>query len=178
MDIEKKYMLQVKNQKTFIDLSVNGESNFGFIVDFNDEFLIFEAFDTNGIPDGITVFFREESNVILRWGGNEITSTEKVLDHTRRLQKMPKINLESVETIVKSVNEAFRHITVCINDFEDTCFIGQVREIDEDTLILNEFGSKIALDRKFVMIPLNAISKIQAGGQYELSLVKLYIDER
>lgn len=178
MDIQQKYMLQVKNQKTFINLSVNGEPNFGFIVDFNDEFLVFETFDTNGIPDGITVFFRDENSIIMSWGGNEITSTEKVLDHTRRLQKMPKINLESVETIVKSVNEGFRHITICTSDFDDTCFIGQVRDIDEDTLVLNEFGSKIALDRKFVMIPLNSISKIQAGGQYELSLVKLYIDER
>ena len=53
-----------------------------------------------------------------------------------------------------------------------------MRELDEDALILNEFGSRIALDRKLIMIPLNAISKIQAGGQYELSLVKLYIDER
>ncbi len=178
MDIEKKCMLQFKNQKTFIDLCVSGESNFGFIIDFNDEFLVFEVFDENGVPDGITVFFRDENSIITRWGGNEISSTEKVLDHARRIQKMPKINLESVETIVKSVSDGFRHINICTNDFDDTCFIGQVRELDEDALILNEFGSRIALDRKLIMIPLNAISKIQAGGQYELSLVKLYIDER
>ena len=178
MDIEKKYMLQVKNQKTFIDLCVNGTTNFGFIVDFNDEFLVFEAFNGNGIPDGITVFFRDENSIIVRWGGNEITSTERSIDHTRRVQKMPKINLESVDTIIKTVYEGFKHITVYTDDIDDTCFIGQVREMDEDTLVLNEFGSRIALDRKFVMIPLNSICKIQAGGEYEQSIVKLYIDER
>ncbi len=178
MSIEKKYMLQLKNQKTFVDLLVNSESNFGFIIDFNEEFLVFENFDINGLFDGITVFFIGENSVMIRWGGNEITSIERSIDHTRKLQKIPKINLESVETIIKTVYEGFKYVTVCKDDMDETMYIGQVRELDEDTLILNEFGSKIALDRKFALIPLNTIARIQAGGQYDTSIFKLYIDER
>ncbi|MBC8110041.1 MAG: hypothetical protein H7Y04_03180 [Verrucomicrobia bacterium] len=179
MDLKEKYLTKIKEEKIFVDICCDHyeETDFGFIIDFNDEFLFLETFDTNSNPDGLVIFFQKNISRI-RWEGNEISSAAHLIDHSKRIQSIATIDLSSVENILRDLSAMYGYVTVHIQDLDQgVCFIGEIHEMDEDTIILYEFGSKISLDRKFIMISLDDITRIEVGGMYENGLKRL-IEEK
>ena len=61
MDIQTKYLTKIKDEKTFVRIYTDHyeEAREGFIIDFNEDFLLLEEFDTNSQADGISVFLTE-----------------------------------------------------------------------------------------------------------------------
>ena len=176
MDLQNKYIEKLKNEQIFLDIYTDRyeESDFGFVIDYNDEFVVIEKFDSDGNYDGISILIRDNISRI-RWGGNEITNTSKLIEIQKRQKDKIAINLTSIETILHSINKLFGSITVHIQDLDNgVCFIGQIEEMDQDSIVIHEFGSKASMDRKFILLSLNDITRIDAGGQYENNLSKLF----
>ena len=172
---EEKYLNKLIKEDTFVNIYTDryDESYLGFIVEFNDEFLIFEEYNDDSNPDGITVFFRENITRI-RWSGNEIDSIYKLIDNSTRLNKKVEIDISSTESILKTISEFYGYVTIHTQDIDSgVCFIGEITEMDNETLILNEFGTRISLDRKFIMVSLPDITLIEGGGKYEENLKRL-----
>lgn len=175
MNIETKNLKRLIEDRTFVDVYEDryDESAYGFIVDFNDTFLVLDSFDDDSNADGIVVFFRENITRI-RWGGNDISSALKLVNESKKVTKKIDIDLSSIHNILKSVHAIYGYINVFIQDIDSgVCFIGEIAEMDEDTIIINEYGTRSSLDRKNIMLSVSDITKIEAGGQYEEGLVKL-----
>ncbi|WP_452218337.1 hypothetical protein [Lacinutrix undariae] len=175
MKTEEKHLNKLIKEDTFVNIYTDryDESYLGFIVEFNDEFLIFEEYNDDSNPDGITVFFRENITRI-RWSGNEINSIYKLIDNSTRLNKKVEIDISSTESILKTISEFYGYVTIHTQDIDSgVCFIGEITEMDNETLILNEFGTRISLDRKFIMVSLPDITLIEGGGKYEENLKRL-----
>ena len=176
MGLKAKYLEKFKNENILADFYTDNyeESDFGFVIDFNDDYLLIESFDSDCKYDGIITFLRQDVTRI-RWFGNEIESVHKVIDLSKRQKEKIDIDLTSIRSILESVQALYNHITVYIQDVDkDVCFIGQIHEIDDETVVIHEFGSKISLDRKFIILSLNDITKISANGHYENILMKLF----
>ncbi len=175
MDIKETYLRKFKQEKTFIDLYIDSRerSYYGFIADFNDEFLVLKMFNHVSQYDGIVIIKRDE---VLRfhWGGNDIENTFKLIYKKDYDLEVPHIILESMETILRSIVKNYQYFSVRLQSLDDDFFIGEIEELDHNTLILNAIGTKISLDRKFVMIDLDQISFIEAGGVYENNLKILF----
>jgi hypothetical protein len=79
MSVETKYLEKIVNERIFVDIYTDNydESCYGYILDFNDSFLVLDSYDDESNADGIIVFFKENITRI-RWGGNEITSAKKI----------------------------------------------------------------------------------------------------
>jgi hypothetical protein len=176
MNVKDRYLNKLKDEKILVDLYTDNysESDYGFIIDFNEEFLVLKKFTNESLFDGISVF-RRDNITRMNWGGNDIESTFKLIYKKDYESAIQHVNLESIETIIKSIYEVFNHVTVYIQDIDSTiCFIGEVEEIDDDTLILDSFGTRATLDRKHIMISIGDITRIDAGGTYEKNLQILF----
>jgi hypothetical protein len=180
LDIQTKYFDKLKSEQTFAAIYTDhyDESDYGFIMDFNEDFLVLEKFNSDCFYDGISIFVRENITRI-RWGGNEITSTSKLIDGSQRQQTKISVDLTSIQTILQTVHDSFEHITVHIQDIDKSvCFIGQIHEMDSEYLVIYEYGTKLSLDRKYILIALDNITRVDAGGHYEKNLEKLFVGQK
>ncbi len=176
MNLNTKYVEKLKNENTLADIYTDRfeESDYGFILDFNDDFLLIEKFDDDCNYDGLTIFLRHHITRI-RWSGNDIESAAKLIDLTKRERNKINIDLTSTQTVLESVNQLYNHLTVHIQDIDNSvCFIGQIHEMDENSIVINEFGTKSSLDRKFILLSLDDITRIDVNGKYENNLKKLF----
>jgi len=175
MSIETKSLKKLITDKTFVDVYADryDESSYGFIIDFNDDFLVLDSFDDDSVADGAVVFFRENITRI-RWGGNQISSAFKLIDSQKDVTRKLDVDISSIQNVLKSIQASYGYINISIQDIDSgVCFIGEITEIDDETIIIYEFGSKISLDRKNIMISVDDITKVEAGGYYEEGLLKL-----
>jgi hypothetical protein len=176
LDIKTKYIGKLKSEQILADFYTDyyDESDYGFVVDFNDDFLLIEKFDNECNYDGLSIFLRNNISRI-RWSGNALESISKLIDTSKRQTEIVNIDLASIQTILESVNRLYNHLTVHIQDIDkEVCFIGQIHEMDDSSIVIHEFGTKSSLDRKFILISLDDITRIDIGGQYENNLKRLF----
>ena len=176
IELKTKYLDKLKTEQILADFHTDkyGESDYGFVVDFNDKFLIIENFDNKGRYDGLIIFLRQDITRI-RWSGNEVKSVSRLIDISKRQASKINIDLTSIQTILQSVNKSYNHLTVYIQDVDkDVCFIGQIHEMDNDSIVIHEFGTKATLDREYILLSIDDITRIDADGQYENSLRILF----
>jgi hypothetical protein len=177
MDLKIKYLEKLKQEQILAGFYTDNydESDYGFVIDFNDDFLLIENFDNDCNYDGITIFMLQNITRI-RWSGNDMESVAKLIDGSQRQkEKLTNIDLSSVQTILQSVNRLYNHLTVHIQDIDkDIYFIGQIHEMDENSIVIHEFGPRTSLDRKFILLSIDDITRVEAGGRYESNLKRLY----
>ena len=169
MNTETKYLDSLKTSKELVDIYTDryDDSYYGFLVQYNDDYLVLESIDDDNNPDGLIVFHRENITRI-RWGGNEIESTRKLINQSQRLKEITTIDLSSIQSILNSVQEIFGYVNISIEDIDsDVCFIGEIESMDDNSIVLHEYGTKISLDRKRILLKVEDITKVEGGGNYE-----------
>jgi hypothetical protein len=175
MNLEQKQLDRFIKEETFINIFTDNydDSYLGFLIDSNDQFLVLKKFDDKGNFDGIIIIFIENITRI-RWDGNEISSIFKLIENSKRFSEKNIIDISSMDSVLKSLSEIYGYVNIAIQDIDSSvCFIGEITEMDDETLILNEFGTKVSLDRKMLMISKVNITLIESGGIYEEGLKKL-----
>ncbi|WP_295122446.1 hypothetical protein [uncultured Chitinophaga sp.] len=180
MSVESKYLGKLKHYQTFVDVSIDryDDFDFGFIVDYNDEFLLLERFDSEGLYDGFSLLMRDRISRI-RWGGNEITSVSKLIDPSQREDGDNPVEIAPLEDMLRMFNERFGSVTIHVQDVkDDICFIGEIHELDNETLVLYEFGTKVSLDRRYIMLSLDDITRVDANSQYIKTLERIFVKKK
>ncbi|MGS0747548.1 hypothetical protein [Halpernia sp. GG3] len=176
MNIQTKYLQKLRNDQTFTDIYTDRfqESTYCYILDFNEEFILLEKFTNVGKPDGISVIKRENITRI-KWSGNDIKTTSKFALKEKRNQDIFNINIDSIYNILNSVEKLFGYVTIYIQDIDTgICIIGEIKEIDGDHIIIEEYGTFTSLDRKMLILSTNEITKIEGGALYENNLHELF----
>ncbi|UYQ91650.1 hypothetical protein MKQ68_16295 [Chitinophaga horti] len=179
MSLETKYLGKLKHYQTLVDISIDryNDFDFGYVVDFNDEFLLIERFESEGAYDGLSLLRRDRVSRI-RWGGNEISSVSKLIDPSLR-EENDEFAVTSLEDMLRVFNERYGCVTIHVQDVnDDIFFIGEIHEMDGETLVLHEFGTKLTLDRKYSMISFDDITRVDANTQYARSLEKLFLKKK
>ncbi len=176
MNLQTKYLDKLKKDNSLAEFYTDNydESYFGLVLNYTDEFLLIEKYDEDSNYNGLTILFRHNITRI-RWSGNEIESVEKLIDSTKSQSYTSKIDLSSIHSVLESSYKLFNHITVHIQDIDrNICFIGQIHEIDPYSIVLHEYGTKTSLDRKFIFLSIDDITKIDVNGKYENNLLRLF----
>jgi len=178
MYVTTKYLEKLKNEQLLAEFYTDryGESDYGFLLDYTDEFIAIEKFDNKCNYEGIVIFFRKNVSRI-RWSGNELETVFMLIDSSQRKHQTLNLNLTSIQNALNSVFQIYQHITIHIQDVEkDVCFIGQIQDIDDQSIVIREYGTKSTLDRKYILLSVEDITKIEADGQYERNLKRLFKD--
>ena len=179
MSLEDKYLDKSISDKAFVEIFTDhyGESYLGFIIELNDDFLFLEKYSDKGDSDGITILLRENITRV-RWNGNKISSIHSLLENQQPVIKKNKIDITSINSILKTTFEIYKYIGIHVQGLDsDVFFIGQIIEMDNEFIILNEFGTQISLDRKTLLLSLSDITMIEVGGKYEEGIKKLMIEK-
>jgi hypothetical protein len=176
MNIASKYLKKLQTEKSFVDIFTDlfNESFYGFIRQFNDDFLLLEHYNDDGLFNGIIVFKREDITRI-KWANNDINSAHKIINKHDQEKNIESIKLDSLEVILKSISKAFKHVNINIQNIDNgMCIIGEIEEMDAESIVIKEFGSRSSLDRGRIMFAIEDITRIDAGGLYENGLLKVH----
>ncbi|WP_298396034.1 hypothetical protein [Flavobacterium sp.] len=176
MDLQQQYFQKFQTEKILVDVYTDyfEESTYGYIVKFNDDFILLEQFTSIGEVNGISII-RRENITRLRWEGNDISTTEKFVLKEKRILNLLDIKIDTITDALKSVQDKFGYISLNIQNIDTgMAIIGQIEEMDDETIVICEFGTYTSLDRKKLMMSINDISKIEAGGDYENNLKEIY----
>jgi len=160
----------------FVDIFTDhfNESLYGFVREFNEDFLLLEHYNEDGIYNGIVIFRRQDITRI-RWGNNQITSAFNLITRKEHIEELKDINIDSIENIIRSVDMAFECISLQIQDLNsEWAIIGKIHEMDSETVVINEFGTMSTLDRAMLMLSIRDITRVEAGGIYENNLLKTH----
>ncbi len=176
MKIADKTLETLQTKGIYVDIFTDhyDESFFGFVRVFNDHSLLLEHYNDDGFYNGIIVFKRQDITRI-RWDNNEIKSASKIINRREQIKELSDIRIDSIESIIKSVDKVFGYVSLQIQDINtDWTIIGQVQEMDTDTIIIKEFGTTSTLDRGMLMLSIDDITRVDAGGLYENNLTKIH----
>lgn len=164
-------------KKRYIDIYRDNQSEdtiFGIIIKDSDSFLCMVSVNDNGLYDGIHIIKKEHVTRI-RWGGKERQSIEKIIKDYEITSNAKKIELESIKSIIKSVNKLFGYAVVYVEDADpDICFIGEIEQIDDEDFLMKEFGTMKSLDRSNLIVSLQEVTSVSVDGIYERNLLHLH----
>jgi hypothetical protein len=131
-------------------------------------------FNDDGEYDGITIC-RKDHVTRIRWGGTDRESQRRLIENNGIIPDAPEINLGTLKDIIGSVQKHFGYVTVATEETNrDVVYIGEVVAVDDDYLILNEYGSKDALDRSMLVLNMDEITLVDADGKYEKTILFLH----
>lgn len=176
MKISEKTLKDLQEKNTFVDIFTDYYelSLLGFIKKFNQNFLLLEHYNEDGFYNGIVVFKRQDITRI-RWDNNEINSTFKIINKVESVEEISDVDISSIESVINSVNKTFGYVSIHLQGInEDWIIIGQVQEIDKESIVIKEYGTKISLDRSMLMFSVADITRVDADGLYEKNLMKIH----
>ncbi|RYF13101.1 MAG: hypothetical protein EOO42_19260 [Flavobacteriales bacterium] len=176
MSIETKTLKNLETENTFVDIFTDffNESYYGFIRQFNKDFLLLENYSDEGLYNGIIIFRRSDITRI-KWDNNDIKSTQKLLNKHKDEKGISAIKIDSILNILKTINKTYKHVSIHIQNIDSgMCIIGEIKDMDKSTIIVHEFGTRASLDRGTIMFSVDEITRVDAGGIYENGILKIH----
>ncbi|MEO5645579.1 MAG: hypothetical protein ABIQ40_02935 [Bacteroidia bacterium] len=176
MTIRTKILKKLHKENIFVDIFTDlfTSSYYGYIRKFNDDLLLLEHYNDDGLYNGIVVF-RTADITRIKWDNNDINSTCKTINKHNQGKKILAIKIDSLEIALKSIDGLYNHITVSIQHLDNgMVIIGTIKEMDKETILIHEYGTRSSLDRGMLMLSINDITRIDAGGTYENGLMKVH----
>jgi hypothetical protein len=149
----------------------------GVITDYSEDFVYLSLISDSGVQNGISVVFSHDISRI-RWQGNERKSIQQLMEKKQTRPAVPKIRLETLIDVLSSVSEAYGYVNIHTEGMDSgITFIGEIKNIDSQGVVLHEFGTMLSRDRHWLLLRLDEISRVDAGSQYEEDIKLLASDE-
>jgi len=131
-------------------------------------------FTEEGESNGFSLIYGNDITRI-RWGGNFLETLDALISRNQAVPLVPEISINSVYEALTTIQQQFGYVNLHTERVRnDVCFIGEIAEIDEDFLVLHEYGTRENRDRSRTLLALELISRIDAEATYEKNLKYLY----
>ncbi len=173
MRLSTKTLTMLKQEARLLDLyrdHLDSESLTGVVTDFTDDFVYLSLFEDSGAANGISVVWRRDVTRI-RWGGNERDSISALVKASGAQPVAPKLQLGSLDSVLRSVRAAFGYVNVMTERMDNSItFIGEIQELDAETLVLQTYGTFSSRDRSHLMLDIDEITRVDADARYERSV--------
>ncbi|MBX7223709.1 MAG: hypothetical protein K1Y36_27590 [Blastocatellia bacterium] len=139
-----------------------------------EDCVLTQRFDEQGEYDGLMIF-PTESITRFRWGGNDRQAQQRLAEKNARIPELPAIDLTSTAASLRSLNTIFGYVTVNAAQMaRHELYIGEVVAVDDEYVVLNEYGTRHTLDRSMLVLKLEEITSLQADSKYERELLYLH----
>jgi hypothetical protein len=139
----------------------------------SDELVLLESYDLSW-PDGIKIIKLDDVTRI-RWDSNELNATDTLikLNNKKIKTKIDEIDISNIFKAVNIVNNLFGYVNIYIQSINNNiCLMGEVKEIDDSTIIIHEFGTIRSNSKSYLLLALQDITRIDAGGTYENQILQ------
>lgn len=176
-----KTLSELKISKSICEITLdNPEDNFFCqIIDFNETLgLIRKILSDNGDFDGYSLIFLPNIRNII-WEGDLLQQLEILLEDRNSdkndLGKIENININNgFFKLIKTINSLFGHISVYEISERTDFYFGQVKDIDEEHMLMRLMGDKFNMDDQSMVIRLEDIGRIDFGGIYDENMLRLH----
>jgi hypothetical protein len=166
-------------EKTFLEINracFESDVIFGIMFQESDNFLCLKRFDEHGEYDGISVIRKDDVSYI-GLGGNQRTATEKLVTDQQNRNSEVSFDLTSLHSVIEGISLKFGYLAIYEEDYSEDFYLGEVLEIDDEFLVLHEYGTRKSLDRSKILVRLDSITRIEADGKYEKSILRTFSDQ-
>jgi len=173
MRLSTKSLSMLKESSEIVDIyrdHLSAENLVGIITDFNDNFIYMSLIDDSGKANGISVFYRNDVTRI-RWGGNERNSYKSLMQAATSKLATPPLDISSIDLVIRSVSDIYGYVNILTERMESSItFIGEVEDMDIESIILKTYGTFSSRDRSQLLIKIDEITRVDADAQYERSV--------
>jgi hypothetical protein len=151
------------------------EALVGRLLQYSPTVLVMEKLDDLYRYDGV-VAVRPADITRLRLGGTELKMGTNVASPRRRKGAvLPKVALLEISSAITLMNKKFGHVALFVEGIDDdVCFIGEEIAVDDDFVLIREYGTLRSMDRSELLVRLDEVTRVDADGQYERQLVGLF----
>jgi hypothetical protein len=176
MSVYSKTIAKLQLEQSLVDLyrdHLDDESITGVITKNTHEYAYMSLFRDDGLENGISIV-RSSDITRIRWGGNVRDSIQCLINQKKSKALKPEINLKSIRAIIESVHELYGYVNILTEEMDSgITFIGEVKDIDDDHLVLYGYGTMTTRDTNHIIIALNEITRVDAEAQYEKDIAYL-----
>jgi hypothetical protein len=176
MSLYSKTIAKVQLEQALVDLyrdHIDDESLTGVITKNTDDHIYMSLFRDDGLDNGVSVLRTADVSRI-RWGGNVRDSIQALIELKKSKALKPEIDLTSTRTVIESVQKLYSYVNILTEEMDSgISFIGEVADIDDEHLVLNEYGTMTSRDSSHLIISLDEITRIDAEAQYEKDIAFL-----
>lgn len=165
-------LIHAKQTRAFMRLSRRFEDSKirGYVLDVGPKFFLLSLVSDRIRLDGFECFrIRDILNVMPDPYAAFAESALK--KRGQRKPKKPKVSVKSVEDIVLSAGRAFPLVTIHREEIDlDVCWIGRVLGVNRGRVSLLEINPDATWDSSPTEYPLDEITRMNFGGDYENAL--------
>lgn len=163
-------------ETTFLEIdrpNFESESIFGIVFQQSEDFLALKKFNEFGEYDGIAAIRKDDVSII-GTGGNQRYSNEQLVVNHKDIEMESLIDLTSMRSILESVFLKFGYVGLYEEEYSAAFDLGEILEIDDEFLLLHEYGTTKSLDRSKILLRLDSITRVEADGKYEKSILQTF----
>jgi hypothetical protein len=176
MTVFSKTIAKLQLEQALVDLyrdHLDDESLTGVITKNTGNYIYMSLFRDEGLENGISVL-RSADITRVRWGGNVRDSIQTLIDLKASRPIKPEIDLTTTRTIIESVQRLYNYVNLMTEEMDSgLCFIGEVLDIDDDHLVLKEYGTLTTRDSSHLILSIDEITRVDAEAQYEKDIAYL-----
>lgn len=172
-----KHLSQVIANHTIVEVyrdRLAEEPLVGNIVQYSTYVFVMSKLDQLYHQDGISIA-RLSDITRMRLGGRELETGQMLAGSGELRFVLPDVALLEISSAITFVQQEFGHVSLYVERLSSrVCFIGEVTDLDDDFVVLRQFGTLKSMDRSDLLIRLEEVTRVDAGGQYERQLQTLY----
>jgi hypothetical protein len=132
----------------------------------------------SGEFDGFSLLFTDNIST-LSWEGELLEQLEILLEEKgprkNILDKIANISIHNhFFKVIRTINSLYGHISVYDAKSTEDFYFGQVKDIDEEFMLLRLMGDKHTMDDRNIVIRLADIGRIDFGGIYDENMLRLH----
>ena len=128
-------------ERTLVEVNRDGldsETLVGTILQYSPHVVILEKLDENYDADGV-VAVRPGSIMRIRAGGRELTGGASIATSGPSIEPFSEFNLLEITSAMSGFEQRFGHVSLHVErPGQQMCFIGQVMELDDDFIRMNQ----------------------------------------
>lgn len=177
-----KTLLDLKKTRKLCEIKLDHpkETLFCHIIDSNELMTLAHKIspDTSGF-DGFSLIFNDNiANV--SWEGELLEQLEILLDEKSKVANNPLDKIANVNInnhffkIIRTVNSLFGHVSIYDINEDGEFFFGQVKDIDDEFMLIRLMGDRQFIDDRNIIIRLADIGRIDFGGVYDENMLRLH----
>ena len=156
--------------------NLDSETLVGRVLHQTPYVVVLEKVDDAYRFDGVAAV-RPSDITRLRSGGRELAAggAAQPSAQTKPFQQSSLVELTAMMT---ELEQRYGYVTLhAERPGRRTSFVGQVLELDDDYILMKTYAPLSRMDRKELLIRSDEITRVEAGGAYEATLIKAYSQE-
>jgi hypothetical protein len=103
----------------------------------------------------------------IKIGGRELDAAALLAPPAESERQFPDVALLELSSAMTIFQKEFGCVVVHVERIsENICFVGEVRDLDDDFVVLRRYGTTKSMDKATLLLRLEEITSVEADGEY------------